>query len=359
MKAGLSITALAQEIERRAETKRDYIVPTQACEVQPDGRVRFGDQELPVTSWAAGQIADHCNIPAKYAQRLQKEAPNLWATNVNHWFKAEPAKRLARTLDGKLRSFNSDRFRALDDIDLAEAALPSLAELELDIVSSQLTETKFYIKAVGRQLSHELAKHGAKLGDGGHTIVRDLLFPAITISNSEVGNGALSILVGTYTSGCSNLAFFNERSLKKYHLGGKNGGLSDEVQALLSDQTKRISDAAIWAQVRDVVKSAFNADAFHSLCDTLIAPALADRIEDPVQVIEVVGKRWGFTEGEQKSVLRHLIEGADLSRYGLHSAITRAAEDLPDYDRASDFERLGGSIIELPRNQWQTIAEAA
>jgi hypothetical protein len=358
MKAGLSITALAQEIERRAETKRDYIVPTQACEVQPDGRVRFGDQELPVTSWAAGQIADHCNIPAKYAQRLQREAPDLWATNVNHWFKAEPAKRLARTLDGKLRSFNSDRFRALDDIDLAEAALPSLAELELDIVSSQLTETKFYLKVVGKQLNRELAKHNAKLGDGGHTIVRDVLFPAACISNSEVGNGALSILVGTYTGGCSNLAFFNERSLKKYHLGGKNGGLSDEVQALLSDQTKRISDAAIWAQVRDVIKAAFDPVAFNSLCDT-IAEAQGDVIDDPIKVIEVTTKRYGFTDGEKSSVLKHLINGADLSRYGLHSAITRAAEDIEDYDRASDFERLGGSIIELPRNQWQTIAEAA
>jgi hypothetical protein len=57
--------------------------------------------------------------------------------------------------------------------------------------------------------------------------------------------------------------------------------------------------------------------------------------------------------------MRHLIEGGDLSKYGLHSAITRAAQDVESYDRASDLERVGGQVIELGRGEWKVLAEAA
>lgn len=356
MKAGMTLSDLAKEVERRAAMKRDYVVPTPAMEMLPSGRVTFGDQNVAVNDFAAGQIAEHCGIPAKYAKRMQAEAPELWAANVNAWFRKEPAARMARTLDGTLRAFVSDRFRPLEDIDLAEAALPALAELDLDVMSTQITDRRFYIKAVGKQLSRELAKHGAALGDGGHTIV-DVLYPAVTLSNSEVGDGALSILVGTYTKGCSNLATFSERSMRKYHIGGKHE-MGEAVYALLSDQTRRVTDAAIWAQVRDVVKAAFNAEAFNSLVDT-IAGTQADKIADPIRVIELSTRKFGLTEGERTGVLKHLIEGADLSRFGLHNAITRAAQDLDDYDRASAFERMGGQIIELPRGEWAELAKAA
>ena len=56
---------------------------------------------------------------------------------------------------------------------------------------------------------------------------------------------------------------------------------------------------------------------------------------------------------------QHLILGGSLTQYGLHAAITRTAEDLADYDRATAFEQLGGKIIELPRAEWRALATAA
>ena len=58
-------------------------------------------------------------------------------------------------------------------------------------------------------------------------------------------------------------------------------------------------------------------------------------------------------------MLRYLIEGGDLSQFGLHNAVTRMSQDVEDYDRASDLERVGGKIIELSATEWKTIAEAA
>ncbi len=60
------------------------------------------------------------------------------------------------------------------------------------------------------------------------------------------------------------------------------------------------------------------------------------------------------------NINKHLIEGGDLSRFGLANAVTRAAQDDEiDYDQASNMERMGGQLIELPQGEWRTLALAA
>jgi hypothetical protein len=80
---------------------------------------------------------------------------------------------------------------------------------------------------------------------------------------------------------------------------------------------------------------------------------------DPAKAIEVLADDFGMSDGERSSVLRHLIEGGDLSRYGLMNAVTRTAEDLESYDRATEFETMGGRVLDLPKAQWERVAEAA
>jgi hypothetical protein len=54
--------------------------------------------------------------------------------------------------------------------------------------------------------------------------------------------------------------------------------------------------------------------------------------------------------------LQHLIRGADLSAWGLANAVTRTAEDVADYDRASELEAAGGRVIELAPADWRLLA---
>jgi len=56
-------------------------------------------------------------------------------------------------------------------------------------------------------------------------------------------------------------------------------------------------------------------------------------------------------------VLQHLVESHDLTRYGLHAAITRASTDVEDYDRATELERLGGRVIALRPSEWTAVLE--
>lgn len=80
---------------------------------------------------------------------------------------------------------------------------------------------------------------------------------------------------------------------------------------------------------------------------------------DPVRTIEVVGTRYLLNEGERSGLLRHLIEGGDLSAYGLVNAVTHFSQDVDDYDRATEFEALGGRLLEQSKAEWDTLAEAA
>jgi len=70
----------------------------------------------------------------------------------------------------------------------------------------------------------------------------------------------------------------------------------------------------------------------------------------------VTARRFSLSADEGAGVLAHLIRGGDLTQWGLCSAITRHSQDLADYDRATELERIGGRLVELPRSDWMSLA---
>jgi hypothetical protein len=121
----------------------------------------------------------------------------------------------------------------------------------------------------------------------------------------------------------------------------------------------RSLDRGILLKVRDVVRAAMSEVEFRKWVDKIQDTTEQMVQGDPIKAIEVLANDFGMAETERSSVLRHLIEGGDLSRYGLIQAVTRTAEDLPSYDRATQFEEMGGRLVELPASDWKRIAEAA
>ena len=356
MKTGLNLTQLAMEIERRANAKRDLLAPAPKLALRDDATLAVGVEAFPISNYAHTQLAEYAGVPKAYYDRMLATEPKLLATNVNTWLQNYfNDKRLVRTLDGSVRALLSDRYRPLENEDLAEAVLPVLMEMDLIIMSSEITERRLYIKAVDRSIERDVPT-GRKMGDGSHVFF-DTVSPAVIISNSEVGAGRLSIETGCFTRVCTNLAMIGT-GFKKQHVGGRTELLGEDVQALLSDNTKRLTDAAVWAQVRDVLKGAFDATKFEAVTKKL-SGAVEDRIEgDVVEVVNRFSKKNGVGEEVNKSILRHLIESADLTRYGLHSAVTRASADVESYDQATDLERLGGQVIELPKQAWRELIAA-
>lgn len=356
MKSGRVLEDLLKEILRQQESKRDFVADTAHIFATPGNELVLGAHKFAINDVGHEQIAAHTGIPRQYYDKMRSEDPALLANNINTWFKKYPAPRMVRTIDDTVRSFLSDRYRPLDNVDLLEAVLPPLNKMGIIVASCEVTERRLYVKVIDERIKKDLPV-GWSPENKGHTRF-DTLSPALVISNSEVGCGSLAVLTSVYNGGCSNLSVMKESSMRKYHIGGRHE-IGEETYRMLSDRTKKLTDAALWSQIQDVVTGAFDLARFDAQVEKLKTTAQAGITGDPVKVVEVTAKKFGFTDNERGSVLRHLVAGGDLSQWGLQSAVTRAAQDLPNYDRSSEFERIGGTILELPRNEWKELAVAA
>ena len=376
MKAGRTLNALAVEIERQATSQRDFIAPSQSVTMSTDAaamedferlmsqpsRRRHDDEVSEITlarspvqlvgldgttkfgirPFAHGQISEKVGIPRRYYDRMATEAPALLAANVNHWMHAADDRRMFRTLDGNLRAFLSDRYKRLDYWDFLTAIIPLIQAAGLAIISCEVTERKLYLKCVNARMEGK--------------VVGDVVQAGVVFSNSEVGCGRLNIQTMVFVLKCTN-GMIGESVLGRYHLGRAQGG--DDVQEMLRDETKAHAEQVTWEEVRDVTEHVLhNRDWFDRQVNKYNAAAGKKITGDPFGAVVELQKQMKLTEKTRSGVLRHLIEGADLSQWGVSNAITRYSQDVSDYDEASDFERMGQTVIELPQQAWERIATA-
>lgn len=353
MKSGLTLQEMAAELARRSLAKQDFVADTRELAMLDSTELRIGNdpakvnEVLPVNEIAHDQIASRLDIPAKYYDRMRKDAPALLAENVNTWLQGNPEKRLVRVMDGKVRAFLSDRYQRIENEQIANVVLPILlSEPEVRVASCEITERRMYIKAVFPRIQGEVTKG-------------DIVQSGIAISNSEVGQGSVKIEPLVFRLVCLNGMIINDSKFSARHVGGRIGSGDGNIIELLSDEAIRADDTAILLKTRDVVRSAFDSVRFNGHLDKMRAAAEDKLVGNPAEAVKVLAKQQSLNEFEQGSILRHLIAGGDISRWGLLNAVTRTAQDVESYDRATELETLGGNILNLERSAWRNLAEAA
>jgi len=348
MQTGLNLVELAKRIEANKELKHDMIADTSALRMTIDGDQRpllavETEGTFPILPVAHEQIAARLNIPSKYYGRMQTEAPALLADNVNHWFAANPEKRMIRTLGGDARAFLSNRYQRIENEEIANVVLPVLADIpDVNFVSTQITDSRMYIQAVTPRVTGEVAKG-------------DVVQAGVIISNSEIGLGSVSIRPIVYRLACLNGMVIADGKFTARHVGAR----IDNTEALWSDEARRADDRAVLLKVRDVVRAAVSEVTFRETVGKLAGLTTMRVSGDPAKAVEVLAKKVGATEGERGGILRALIEGGDLSAWGLLNAVTHQAHTVKSYDRSVDFEAMGGSLVDLRHGEWREILEAA
>lgn len=369
MMKGLSLSQLAAKIEGNKELKQDYIAPTEQLTMQvqanegskptmvlevpvpmtgaaaPTRAIKLdnGLATFPVLRNAHDQIAGKLDIPRKYYDRMMQDAPDLLATNVNAWFRKQPDKRMVRTLGGDVRAYLSNRYNRIENEEIAQTVLPILADIpDVRIVSSEITERRMYIQAVAPRLERQV-----KVGD--------VVQAGVIISNSETGHGAVSIAPMIYRLRCLNGMVSADGRLRANHVGGR----IDETEALYADDTRQADDRAILLKVRDHVKAAVDLVAFAKRVERMSELAEQKITGSVERAVEVLAKKVGASDGERGGMLKALIEGGDLSAWGLLNAVTAQAHTASDYDRAVEFERAGGAVLDLDKSEWRQVLEAA
>lgn len=348
MKTGLSLSQLAAKIEGNQALKHDFIAKTEVTTMQiqsdntPVLELPESQGTFPLLPLAHDQIAARLNIHRAYYDRMRQEAPDLLAINVNTWFRKNPEKRMIRTLGGDVRAFLSNRYNRIENEEIAQVVLPILAEIpDVRIISSEITDRRMYIQALTPRIVGEVKKG-------------DVVQCGVVISNSEVGHGSVSISPLVYRLVCLNGMISNDGRLRANHVGGR----IEETEALYADDTRQADDRAILLKVRDHVRSAVDATAFGRRVAAMSELTTAKVTGDAEKAIEVLAKKIGASEGERSGILRSLIEGGDLSAWGLLNAVTAQAHDATTYDRSVEFQRMGGQLLELKPVEWKSILTA-
>ena len=346
MKAGRPLQDVLLELQRQNDAKRDYVSPANAFQLAADGRTfTFGHEEMGTTDLFHRQVASALNIPAKYYDLMQKEKPDLLAQNVNSWFSTKEQSYMVRSMDygfGRVaRALLSDRYRRIDNLEVASAVLPLFAgNPDIEIISSEVTESRLYLKILNKRL--EMACVGDRVQAG------------VVISNSEVGLGAVAVQPLVYTLACTNGMIVSSLGERKTHIGRQAKAL-EETYAIYTDETLQAEDHAFMLRLRDATLAAIEEARFAQIVETLTEAASAPitgRVQD---VVELAGKAFSLNQGEQDDVLTYLIQGGDLSLYGLSNAITRASQDVESYDRATALESIGWQVVTMPSSQWKEI----
>jgi hypothetical protein len=236
----------------------------------------------------------------------------------------------------------------VDNYDVAETALPVLLHTAgLRIASCEVTENRLYIKAVTDRVRREVKSRR----------VGDVVEAGVMISNSEVGLG--SVLVTPFAHFLACLNGMTREGGKRWNHIGRHVDEKDEVYTLLTDETRQADDKALLLKVRDTIRASLDEGLFIRWIDRLEGTTERKLEGDVTKAVEVLSNRLNLTQGEQSSVLRHLIEGGDLSQYGLINAVTRTAEDAKSYDRATELEMAGATVLDLKPTEWRDLALAA
>jgi hypothetical protein len=363
---------LVQELNRQKESRVDFVTDTRSLMVkESNGGIRLepkdtkagewlGSAGLPFIDQALEQFGSKCepNVPSKFLFEMAAQRPGILADTLDALLRATPNRRFVRCLDGKVRAFLSDRYRVLDNYDIAFAALDAVRAAGGEVMEAALSDSHMRIKFTSRQVwdkvnvtrtgekgnwysgglgnQEYLSKVAARRGDdlpGGPGTVH----PLVTISNSETGHGGFNVRIGILQAICFNLATV-EDVVGKVHLGER---LS---VGIFSEQTLNQESKAIYMKARDAVGAAFNKETFKKIV-AMANLAQSETVTMPQAAVENVAKIASLSDVSRDALLGYFIKDYDVTRYGLAQATARLAQDEKSGDRASDLESLAGKIM--------------
>lgn len=339
-----SLMDFAQEIERRESSKADYLAPGKKMLFSADSRIGIlGDEEhdmMKVTEYAEGQLSDRLGIPRRYYQRMKTAAPELLKENVDRWL-PDQEKMLIRTLDGTVRAVLSNGYKPIDNWLVMQAFMPVLKEYgqerEVEIKATALSDTKMYMQVIFPGISREVVKG-------------DIVQAGITLTNSEVGAGMVDVSTFVNRVVCSN-GMIGTSLLSRRHVGTR---MKQEDMDIYKDDTIMAEIKSYQLRLRDTIAAALSETEFEKLVYKF-QKAEYDIMENPVETVENVTRKYSFSEAEKNKIMGNLIESGSRTRWALANSITAMAHDIESYDRAFDYEKTGHEIIELKTHEWEEL----
>jgi hypothetical protein len=356
-------------LTEQAAVKVDAVVPFSALaasngqitlsNVEPvihsDGVTDPNGYYLP-TAVGDESIAARLGVPTPYMRRLREPGNiTLWDENVNHWLRREPSRKvLVRTFaqteltePGIFRSMSSDKFKMMDNLDTVLAILDGLrqAGIEFTVGGFDITERRLRmtVQAPAVRVAAEALLKGYRSPFTGQDAASlPFIHAGFSFSNSETGNGSLSLAPRAVVEVCKNGMTRNVDLFRAVHLGGR----LDEGVVRWADDTQEKSLRLVTAQVRDTVQ-AFCSTEYLTEWVTSLEEKAEVKVADPAKAIKVIARRAGFSEHEAQGILSHFISGGQATAGGFMQASTSYAQTVQSPDRAIEIEEKAEQVLNI------------
>ena len=333
--------AVLEQVERQMPRDRVVAAPVIRFDVGDDngrlGMALGGNVRAWIHDHALGQACERVGVPWKYAQELRNRGiwgGELAAHNLNELLEHQPGARyLLRAIevengDEEVRGFLSDRYRRLDSRPIVEAFGTAAAKVGAVPVEGYALETKIAIKALLPRVFEPVPNEVMAFG--------------VMLSNSDFGDGALSLRCFMLRLFCTNYAITDE-ALRQVHLGG---ALPSDVA--FSDRTYRLDTQRSASMILDVVGGELAPERINAACD-LVRRANEERIEGGA-VGAFLKKHLGVGDADQ---VTEAFSSADVenlppgqSTWRLSNAISWVAGNTKD--EAKRLELMKVAALALP-----------
>jgi hypothetical protein len=344
----------------------DLIVKGGAARVDDDGVTEADARLVPTPIFDEG-VSSRFEIPMRYVRTMRAQVGSdvagmlsdddrtLYDSNVNYWLAANPTKRHLvrgfRTDDpdapGIARAFLSDRYRTIDNYDVLMATLKGVraAGVDVNIDGADLSDRRMSLRLTCPEVSEyaEDLLGGYRSPFTGETGADNpTVFAGLVVKNSETGGGAFTIVPRIVVQVCSNGLQMTKDAMRAIHLGGK----LDEGVVRWSEETQRTELDLVTSKARDAVSTFLDIDYMRAKIADLRLLAGID-VAHPLDTIERLAKKTGWTDVEEGEILSHFIRGGQTTALGVAQAVTSYAQTVEAVDRQDELEATALVAAEL------------
>lgn len=371
-----SLTRLMKQVQENAALKQDFTAPTK--DLQLETQITDGDNAnksqvileatggeptkiLTVNEVALQQISSKSEIDIRTVRRLRDHYPAELDSIINAIWQREPKGIMLRTFvdkddsdKGVLRAFTSSSYKVFDNEDVLTNTLPQLVDSPADwqVVNGTLTDQRMYLRL-------------KSLNQVAEPAVGDAMANGLLISNSEVGLGSVNVQQLIYTLICKNGMTTANKS-RSTHVTSSRG---TDSWSILTDEAKSADNQALSLKLRDLVGHFANRESFDQVIDQMRL-AHSEKVTGSLpSAVDTLCGILKLPKSDNPKVLAGLMATLQQSGYNQGQAASRATfvnavtavgnQATTLEDNREDWSRLGGKVLNLAPNQWQSVAVAA
>jgi hypothetical protein len=322
----MRLQEMIEELERQKPLKWDQKIDSSQVGMVLDGNPKFqlnGRENLfPITRPCHNQIAERLEIPVKYYSKMESEAPDLLAENVNTWLRKNSKEVFIRGLGNSVRAFLSDKYRVIDHLDTLYCSLNELQAYEVEVEDCYLSETEMNLKVKSNQLK-DFVRHK-----------EDLIIGGLLLVNSETGHRALRVEPRMFRVKCTNGMVIEEFLTRQIHLGNGNGEF----------------DEMVYLSIRRSIKELFG--RFGEIIQVL-RETTEIKVRNVLKVINNLVEHYRLSEEQKERILMAFGAEPEQDKYGIANAVTRAAQGEENWEKSLELERIGGKLVTLPSGEFK------